>query len=124
MVDHPATHLNLAVVRGRLSSDPVPRALPSGDVLLTYSIRVSRPAAPPASVRVVRRGGPPPAGLTSGDEVVVVGRVRRRFFRAGGATSSRTEIVADRVVPARRRAAVHRALEHAAGALAGSTGSS
>ena len=36
--------------------------------------------------------------------VVVVGRVRRRFFRAGGATASRTEVVADRVVPARQRA--------------------
>ena len=31
----------------------------------------------------------------------MVGRVRRRFFRAGGVTQSRTEVVADEVVPTR-----------------------
>ena len=36
-----------------------------------------------------------------GAEVVVVGRVRRRFFRAGGATASRTEVVADRMISVR-----------------------
>jgi hypothetical protein len=30
---------------------------------------------------------------------VVVGRVRRRFFRAGPGTQSRTEVVAENVVP-------------------------
>ncbi len=34
-------------------------------------------------------------------EVVVVGRVRRRWFRSGGATQSRTEVVAEGVVPRR-----------------------
>jgi single-strand DNA-binding protein len=33
---------------------------------------------------------------------VVVGRVRRRFYRAGGATQSRTEVVAETVVAARQ----------------------
>jgi hypothetical protein len=33
----------------------------------------------------------------------VVGRVRRRFYRAGGATASRTELVAERVAPVRQR---------------------
>jgi single-strand DNA-binding protein len=49
-----------------------------------------------------------------GQELLVTGRVRRRFFRAGGVTQSRTEVVADRVVPTRRRAAVRRAVEAAA----------
>ena len=34
-------------------------------------------------------------------EVVVVGRVRRRWFRSGGATQSRTEVLAVEVLPAR-----------------------
>jgi single-strand DNA-binding protein len=55
---------------------------------------------------------PPASAATfaAGDDVVVVGRVRRRFFRAGGATASRTEVVADRVVPARAKARVRSAL--------------
>jgi single-strand DNA-binding protein len=46
-----------------------------------------------------------PAGavdLAPDAEVVVIGRVRRRFFRTGGVTQSRTEVVADHVVPARQ----------------------
>ena len=71
------------------------------------------------------RGGPSPsrsAGrvrptgvlrLEEGDAVVVTGRVRRRFFRAGGATASRTEVVADAVWPAHHRARVTRAVDRA-----------
>jgi single-strand DNA-binding protein len=55
----------------------------------------------------------------AGDEVVVIGRVRKRFFRVGGATQSRTEVVATRVVPARRRAQVAKALGHAIEVLSG-----
>jgi single-strand DNA-binding protein len=44
-------------------------------------------------------------------EVIVVGTVRRRFFRAGGATQSRTEVVADRIVPTRRTKDVQRSLD-------------
>lgn len=70
---------------------------------------------------VGRDGGPaehapvvwfaPPAGATDLEpdtEVVVVGRVRRRFFRAAGSTQSRTEVVADKVIPARRAKAAER----------------
>jgi single-strand DNA-binding protein len=41
---------------------------------------------------------------------VVTGRVRRRFFRSGGATASRTEVVAERVIPARQVVRVAKAL--------------
>lgn len=115
MADHtgPTPHVNLAIIGGRLSSDPVERTLPSGDTLVAYEVTVARPDAPTDTVPVVLLGGRPPGGLVAGDEVVVVGRVRRRFFRAGGATASRTEVVADQVVPARRRAAARRAVERA-----------
>jgi single-strand DNA-binding protein len=42
------------------------------------------------------------AQLAPGTEVLVLGRVRRRFFRAGGFTQSRTEVVAEKVVPFKR----------------------
>lgn len=42
--------------------------------------------------------------------MVVLGRVRRRFFRAGGATASRTEVVAEMVLAARDRRRVSAAL--------------
>jgi hypothetical protein len=38
------------------------------------------------------------------------GSIRRRFFRAGGATQSRTEVVAEQVIAADRRRQVIRAL--------------
>jgi single-strand DNA-binding protein len=62
----------------------------------------------------------PPAAATAldiDDTVVVVGRVRRRFFRSGGSTQSRTEVVADRVVPARQLKRVRAALADAVSRL-------
>jgi hypothetical protein len=47
-----------------------------------------------------------------------VGRVRRRFFRTGGATQSRTELVADRVLPLALEEGVRTALAYAGGAIA------
>ena len=57
--------------------------------------------------------------LQEGDEVVVVGYVRRRFFRSAATTQSRTEVVAQRVVAASKRAQVGRALGEVAAAIAG-----
>ena len=113
----PPPGTNLVVLRGVLSRDPEPRQLPSGDAVVAYDVTVR----PESALRRARRGpsrcrwpGSPrrrPAGaLSAGDDVVVVGRVRRRFFRAGGATASRTEVVATRVVPARSAAQVRAAL--------------
>ena len=45
--------------------------------------------------------------------MVVTGRVRRRFFRAGGSTQSRTEVVADVVVPTRQRKKAKQAVDAA-----------
>ncbi|MGY6499687.1 MAG: single-stranded DNA-binding protein [Acidimicrobiales bacterium] len=106
----PTNHVLLA---GTLSSDPVRRELPSGDVWWTYEVTIRDETRTTESVPVVLVGGRPPR-LGSGDPIVVVGRVRRRFFRAGGATSSRTEVVAHRVVRATSTGAVQRVVDDAA----------
>ncbi len=112
--------VNLVVLHGHLSSVPKVRSLPSGSTLV--QLEVTTPAvgsgaavgAPAAACSVPVAWFDPPArsGLdpdTPVDtEVVVVGHVRRRWFRAGGVTQSRTEVVADTVVPARRARGVAR----------------
>lgn len=107
--------MNLVVLRGALSRPPEVRDLRSGEVLVTYEVTVpGRVGTPAESVPVVWFA--PPAGaaeLEADAEVVVVGRVRRRFFRAGGTTQSRTEVVADKVIPARRIKAAQRAVANA-----------
>lgn len=112
--------INVAVVAGRLSSEPVTRELPSGSTVLQLEITVPGHDGP-AETAPVAWFDPPPsaAGLVAGDEVVAVGRVRRRFFRAGGVTQSRTEVVASEVVATRRRAQVSRLLATAAEEVTG-----
>ena len=93
---------NLVVLVGRLARPAEQRELPSGDRLVAYEVTVARPGARAEGVPVVWLGAPPSAADYDLDDLVlVVGRVRRRFFRAGGATQSRTEVVADVVVPTR-----------------------
>ncbi|MFP5377747.1 MAG: single-stranded DNA-binding protein [Acidimicrobiia bacterium] len=106
---------NLVVLRGRLTRPAAVRALPSGDELVELEVSVPRPGQRAESAPVVWPDAPAAAReLDVDEEVVVVGRVRRRFFRAGGATQSRTEVVAEAVVPAARarraRAVVGKAL--------------
>lgn len=108
--------MNIVVLQGVLSSAPSSRELPSGSVLVTYEVTTPVEGAAAASVPVVWFD-PPEAGATlePGTEVVVTGRVRRRWFRVGGASQSRTEVLAASVVPTRRARsaakAVARALE-------------
>jgi single-strand DNA-binding protein len=107
--------MNLVILRGALSRPPEARDLRSGDVVVSYDVTVrGREGVPAESVPVVWFA--PPAGsadLEPETEVVVVGRVRRRFFKAGGSTQSRTEVVADKVIPARRAKAAQRAVTDA-----------
>lgn len=108
--------MNVVILRGRLARPPETRGLPSGDVVVTYEVRVARPGQRAETVPVAWLEAPASAaGLPADEEVVVVGRVRRRFFRSGGATQSRTEVAAERVIPARHRV---RAGQAVAGALA------
>ncbi len=108
--------MNLVVLRGTLSSDPVDRQLVSGSTIWSLEV-TSRTAEGVFSAPVAWLDPPHPPRVTSGDEVVVVGQVRRRFFRSGGSTQSRTEVVATSVTPARRTADVRRALQRARAVL-------
>ena len=92
--------MNVAVVEGTLSSSPRVRVLPSGAEAVQWEVTTRADGAaqsvpvqwldPPAAVRRCREG----------DEVLVLGTVRRRFYRAEGATVSRTELAAERMVRA------------------------
>jgi single-strand DNA-binding protein len=102
--------MNIVILRGTLSSEPALRSLPSGSTLLTCEV-TTRPAVGPArSVPVAWFDPPATAGLAVGTEVVVTGEVRRRFFRTGGATASRTDVVATTVLPARQAKRAGRAI--------------
>ena len=108
---------NLVVLRGALTAEPRTRELPSGSVLSQFDV-TTRDEGGTQSVPVAWFDPPGAvADLDAGVEVVVVGSVRRRFFRAGGVTQSRTEVVAAKVVPARRGRDVKRVVEAACRAL-------
>ena len=98
---------NVVVVRGTVSSEPLVRTLPSGDVVTQVELKTLT-AEGAVSVPIAVHGKPVVVG--AGDEVVVTGHVSRRFFRAGGATQARTEVIAHRVIKARRHKTVERAV--------------
>lgn len=109
---------NIVILRGRLTRPAALRSLPSGDQLVALELSVARPGQKAESAPVVWPDAPATAAeLDVDEEVVVVGQVRRRFFRAAGSTQSRTEVVAEVVVPAsqgrRARAAVAKAVARA-----------
>lgn len=92
---------NIVVLRGRLTRPAALRSLPSGDQLVALEVSIRRVGERAETAPVVWPDAPATAtALDVDEEVVVIGRVRRRFFRAGGATQSRTEVVAELVVPA------------------------
>jgi len=105
--------MNVVALVGRLARPAEERVLPSGDRLVAYEVTVLREGERAETVPVVWFEAPASAVAHEvDDELVVVGRVRRRFFRpAGGSTQSRTEVVADAVLPARHRKRARAALE-------------
>ena len=109
--------VNLAVVRGIVSSPPDVRVLPSETVLVQLQV-TTRLETETLSIPVSCWN---PAGwvetLEPGDEIVVVGRVRRRFFRAGGATASRVELEADVISRANDRRRVQSAVRRVTAGL-------
>ena len=116
----PTPGTNLTVLVGTLSRDAELRTLPSGDRLVALELTVRPEGAPAESVPVAWPDPPESAASwTAGEELLVTGRVRRRYFRAAGSTQSRTEVVATRVVPIRRRVAAGKALVAAVDTLRG-----
>ena len=128
MNEHHETFLgNIAVIRGSIRTEPTVRELPGGSFVAQFDVATTTESAGRRlSVSVPIAWNDPTAAqrgiLVGGCEVLVVGTVRRRFFRVGGVTQSRTEVVADAVVPLRphprvgtaRRAAADRVLDLAA----------
>ena len=93
--------INLVILVGEVTSPVVSRTLASGDMASSFDIatvtesgRVSVPVSVTGECDIA----------TVGAELCVVGYVRRRFFRSGAGVTSRTEVVAESVVPMRRRA--------------------
>lgn len=110
------TLANIAVLRGVVRGEPVTRVLPSGGVVVQFDVSTtvrSRGTVSNTSVPVAWAdpSSASMACLADGNELVVVGTVQRRFFRVGGATQSRTEVVAESVIAARRRKQVDAALD-------------
>jgi hypothetical protein len=106
---------NLAVLRGHVRGEVTERPLPTGSASVQFDLTTTiRFAGRPSKVSVPVSWIDPPSSsvalLTDGVELLVIGIVRRRFFRVSGATQSRTEVVADSVIPARRRTQVAAAL--------------
>ncbi len=107
--------MNVCILQGRLTRPPEQRLVGDGRSVVTYEVAVDRPEGGAESVPVVWEGAPAIAvDLEIEAEVVVVGRVRRRWFRSSGATQSRTEVVAEVVVPAHHTKRARSALEGAA----------
>ncbi len=94
--------VNVVVLVGILARPAAQRTLPSGSRLVTLEVTV-RPEDGPAETAPVAWFDAPAwaTALDSEDPVIVIGRVRRRFFRLSGATASRTEVVASRVLRGR-----------------------
>jgi single-strand DNA-binding protein len=110
--------VNLAVVRGTVSSPPDVRVLPSDTVLAQLQLTTRLESETLSLPVAVWNPAQWVEALEPGAEVVVVGRVRRRFFKAAGAAASRVEVEADVVARAGDRRRVEAALRRAAGVLA------
>jgi hypothetical protein len=102
--------MNVVLLRGVLSRSAERRTLPSGSTLVAYEVTTRGPDGT-HTVPVVWVDAPGTAELDQGVEVMVRGLVRRRYFRAAGSTGSRTEVVADAVIPTRQRRRVQALLE-------------
>ena len=115
---------NFALLRGAVTSDLLSRELLSGSTVVQLDVTTTIEAdGKTTNVSVpVSWVDPPERALSPierGLEVVVVGTVRRRFFRTGGSTQSRTEVVADAVVPTRRTKQVQALVDNFSARVAG-----
>ena len=110
--------MNVVVLQGSLSSDPVVRVLPSGSVLMSLEVSTEVEGAR-VGVPVAWFDPATEPSWSRGDEVVVRGVVRRRFFATPGGPQSRTEVVANEIVAATSRRAVGALLRRSSAELGG-----
>lgn len=110
--------MNIVVIEGTLMRNPTAHTLASGQNLLAFDLRIGDLGQGTESVPVSWFDPPVRASkLQEGQEVLITGRIKRRFFRTGGSTASRTDVVANDVVPSTRRKARQQAIEAAADQL-------
>ena len=88
--------MNIAILRGELTADPRVTELPGGSVVHNFELATTRADARLVVPIAWHDPGRWPR-LRRGDEAIVVGVVRRRWFRTGGASRSRTEVLASSV---------------------------
>lgn len=90
--------VNVVVLAGTISAEPVERRLPSGDEVteLRLSVReAGRRLLPlPVAVWHTSVGRAAIQGIAKGDAVLVHGQLVRRFYRSGAGARSLTEVVA------------------------------
>jgi single-strand DNA-binding protein len=94
---------NTVELRGRVTSAPTERELPSGAVITTFRVSVPRARTPMTAgssqssdwvdcVAWSARNRRSVGGWTVGDQVEVNGALRRRFYRAGEGAGTRLEV--------------------------------
>jgi single-strand DNA-binding protein len=90
--------VNVVVLAGTVSADPVERRMPSGDEVteLRLSVPETGRRLLPLPVAAWHRdvGKRALKGLGKGDAVLVYGQLVRRFYRSGAGARSLTEVVA------------------------------
>ncbi len=105
-----STDLNLTIVMGEVTSEAVSRELANGNVVTTFDVSTDTEVGR-FTVPVSIEGDAVDAEV--GQRVLVSGVTRRRFFRSGSGVTSRTELLAERVIPMRRKTQVERAIHQA-----------
>lgn len=91
--------MNIAIVQGRVRTEPDRRVQRDGSLMLSFDVLVEPGEGSTQQVPVTwsgPQGGEPT--LTEGARITVVGHVLRRFYRTGGRTMSRTDVRASRIV--------------------------
>ncbi|MGI8524435.1 MAG: single-stranded DNA-binding protein [Nocardioides sp.] len=96
----PPEWVNEVRLVGRVSGEPEPRELPSGDVVVTFRVTVRRPEGHATrqtvdAVDCAAWASRPRRSVGTwrvGDVVEVSGALRRRFFQTGSGAASRCEV--------------------------------
>jgi single-strand DNA-binding protein len=101
--DAAVASVNEVTLTGRVTSGPQERALPSGDVIVTFRMSMARGPTPMSRGSRQRsdwvdcvvfgaRCRRTVSGWRVGDGVSVEGALRRRFYRAGDGSATRLEV--------------------------------
>ena len=93
--------VNVVVLAGTVSADPVQRQMPSGDEVTELRLSVpesgKRLLPLPVAAWHATVGKRSLKGIAKGDDVLVHGTLVRRFYRSGAGARSLTEVVATEI---------------------------